>query len=181
MVKVRKVKSYRHPELDRRIRTARIRTEARLAAEARRAGVRTPVVYDVDLSEASITMERIPGRTVRELLDDGDGPEDICRMIGRAVADLHNRGLTHGDLTTSNMMVDGDGRICLLDLSMGTSGATVEDMGVELHLLERAFVSAHPRLHGCYEALIDEYAGIKTDAQAVLGKVREIRDRGRYT
>lgn len=182
MIKIRMPKAYRHPDLDRRIRISRIRTEARLAGEARRAGVRTPLIYDVDVTRTSITMELIGGMTAKTALDDGSAePGRVCRMIGEAVARLHNRGLTHGDLTTSNMMIDDAGRLCLLDLSMGTSGAGIEDMGVELRLLERAFVSAHPHLEDLYPEVLEAYGTTMADPEAVLRKVKEIGDRGRYT
>ena len=48
IAKVRSPKGYRIPELDRKIRNQRIRSEARLVREARRAGIRTPVIYYAD-------------------------------------------------------------------------------------------------------------------------------------
>ena len=54
MVKIRSPKQYRIPELDRRIRSQRIRAEARLIREARSAGIRTPIIYDVDTKECSM-------------------------------------------------------------------------------------------------------------------------------
>ncbi len=50
VMKSRPPKAYRLPELDRHIRSVRTRNEARLMREARKAGVRTPCVYDIDLS-----------------------------------------------------------------------------------------------------------------------------------
>ena len=56
VVKTRSVKGYRHPDLDSHLRSSRTRTEVRVMREAREAGVRTPVVYDVDPSEGTITI-----------------------------------------------------------------------------------------------------------------------------
>ncbi len=182
VVKVRAVKGYRVPELDRRIRTARIRAEARLLREARTAGLRTPLIYDVDLGECSLTMEDIRGVTVKQYLD--EHPEDavrVCRQIGTDIARLHNARLSHGDLTTSNMILMDDGRICYIDFSMGNSLVELEDIGVDMRLLERAFNSAHPRITAAYAELMQAYCTEKTDAPAVLAKVQEIKDRGRYT
>src|SRR5580658_1783621 len=51
ILKDRDPKSYRPKALDERLRKERTRNEARLLADARRAGVRTPLVYDVDLAK----------------------------------------------------------------------------------------------------------------------------------
>lgn len=182
VVKVRTPKGYRVPALDERIRRSRIRAEARLIRDARLSGLRTPIIYDVDLTECSITMEDIRGITVKKYLD--EHPEDavrVCQEIGRDVAKLHNAHLSHGDLTTSNMILLPDGTICFIDFSMGNSMVELEDIGVDMRLLERAFNSAHPKLTAAYAELIKAYCQEKTDAQQVLDKVQEIKDRGRYT
>lgn len=182
VVKTRPAKGYRLPELDAHIRSTRTRSEARIMHEARRAGIRTPCVYDLDLKTCSITMERIPGTTVKAHLDanPGDAPE-VCRAIGRTVALLHSAGITHGDLTTSNMMLTPDGHLCLLDMSMGRTRSELEDVGVDLRLLERAFSSAHVGLEDAFADLMDEYYSHCGNADAVRRKVEDIRNRGRYT
>jgi len=182
MVKVRSPKAYRHPELDQRIRSSRMRTEARLMKDARMIGVRTPVIYDVDVQECSITMECIRGRKIKDILDDEpEKAKAICMMIGESIARLHDGGISHGDLTTSNMMMTEDGQICLIDFSMGSSKTELEDMGVDIRLLERAFNSAHPDLKDAYDIMIEEYCSKKKDSDAVMRKVQDIKDRGRYT
>ncbi|MDR1955184.1 MAG: Kae1-associated serine/threonine protein kinase [Candidatus Methanoplasma sp.] len=182
LIKMRSPKRYRAAELDDELRSYRTRNEARLMKEARKAGVRTPVVYDVDLKEFSITMEKVKGIKVKEKLDREPGSAaDVCMMIGNAVADLHNSGICHGDLTTSNMILTDDGKICLIDLSMGRTKAELEDMGVDVHLLERAFASAHPDLTEAFSALMNSYLAVKKEPNELLRKVEEIKNRGRYT
>lgn len=182
VVKVRSPKAYRNQELDRKIRSSRIRSEARLIRDVRKFGVRTPVIYDVDLTECSITMEKIHGTKVKDLLDSEPGKADeICAAIGETVAAMHNARVSHGDLTTSNMIMTQNGEICLIDFSMGTSSADIEDMGVDIRLLERAFSSAHPGMERQYGILMESYCRIKTGSAEIMDKVREIKDRGRYT
>ena len=182
VTKVRTPKGYRIPELDRRIRTQRIRSEARLIREARAAGIRTPIIYDVDTVECSITMERVKGVTVKRYLDEHpEEAERICRLIGTNIARLHNSKICHGDLTTSNMILTPAGELCIIDFSMGASLIGVEDMGVDLRLLERGFTSAHPDIKDAYGYITEAYCREKTGAQEVLDKVQEIKDRGRYT
>ncbi|AIZ55963.1 putative bifunctional tRNA threonylcarbamoyladenosine biosynthesis protein [Candidatus Methanoplasma termitum] len=182
IIKKRSPKRYRAGELDYQLRSSRTKNEARLMKEARRAGVRTPMIYDIDLAECSITMEEIKGTKVKDRLDSDPGSAaEICIAIGAAVARLHNSGICHGDLTTSNMIITDDGTICLIDLSMGKTKAELEDIGVDVRLLERAFTSAHPDLSEAFSALMDSYLSIKKDPNSVLRKVEEIKNRGRYT
>ncbi|MCL2509789.1 MAG: Kae1-associated serine/threonine protein kinase [Methanomassiliicoccaceae archaeon] len=182
LVKVRSPKRYRVPELDSAIRASRTKNEARLMKEARKAGVRTPSLFDIDQKEFSITMENVKGVRVKDIFDrDPSSAGEICRMIGRTVADLHNHGICHGDLTTSNMILTEDRRICLIDLSMGKTNAELEDLGVDVHLLKRAFVSAHPDLDDAFSELMKAYIEIKSEPEKLLHKVEEIEGRGRYT
>jgi TP53 regulating kinase-like protein/N6-L-threonylcarbamoyladenine synthase/protein kinase Bud32 len=182
LIKVRSPKRYRANALDEGLRLSRTKNEARLMKEARKAGVRTPVVFDVDLKECSITMEEVKGIKVKEKLDtDPDSATDICRKIGSTVARLHNSGICHGDLTTSNMILTESGDVCLIDLSMGGMKADLEGKGVDIRLLERAFSSAHPELTDAFSELMRSYLAVKEEPDALLRKVEEIKNRGRYT
>jgi len=182
LVKVRSPKRYRVSELDSAIRSSRTKNEAKLMKEARRAGVRTPTIFDIDQKEFSITMENVKGVKVKDELDRSpSSAAEICGMIGRTVADLHNSGICHGDLTTSNMILTDDHRICLIDLSMGKANSELEDLGVDIHLLKRAFVSAHPDLTEAFGELMKVYLGTKREPEKLLRKVEEIEGRGRYT
>src|SRR5256714_15235203 len=117
--KTRVPKTYRLKELDDGLRRSRIRTEARLMAEARAAGVSVPILYDIDLEEAKIVMEYIPGPTLKEVLDRG-GPGGLAatREMGRVVGRLHQAGSVHGELTTLNILLL-DRSIVMTEFSLG--------------------------------------------------------------
>ncbi|MCL2785966.1 MAG: Kae1-associated serine/threonine protein kinase [Methanomassiliicoccaceae archaeon] len=182
VVKSRRPKEYRHSELDQRLRTSRMKNEARMMIESRKAGVRTPVIYDIDTVRCDITMEYVAGPKVKDVLDsEPSKAKEVCEKIGETVARLHNGRISHGDLTTSNMILMANGEICLLDLSLGNTLAETEDMGVDIHLLERAFTSAHSGLESELEAMISSYSKRMNDSAIVLERVEEIRGRGRYT
>jgi len=181
LVKTRPAKSYRRPELDDHIRMSRTRNEAKILKEARDAGVRTPCIYDIDLRDCSIKMEYIEGRAVKEVLDEEpEKADEICREIGKCVAKLHSAGICHGDLTTSNMIINDEG-ICFIDFSMGCTKADTEEIGVDLRLLERAFSSAHVGLESSFDALMDSYYANIPNAKAIRAKLEDIKNRGRYT
>ena len=182
VVKTRIPKGYRHPELDTRLRSSRTKHEAKVMIEARRAGVRTPVIYDIDVKKCDITMEYIVGKKVKDVLDsDLTVTDELCKDIGKVVAKLHNAGISHGDLTTSNMILMPDGEICIFDLSLGTATADIEDLGVDIHLLQRAFTSAHSCLDHGLETLMSSYRKNMKRSKEVMKRVDDIRGRARYT
>ena len=181
LVKSRVPKAYRHPALDQSLRAHRTRVEARLLQEARSCGVPTPIIYDIDMVNAEIWMQEIVGPRAKDALSKA-GPDQvraISQEIGRMVARLHSHGMTHGDLTTSNMILR-DGRVFFIDLSLGSKAASLEEMGVDLHLLREAFQSAHSDIMYAYDIIAETYAREYVGGKEVLAKVRDIEERGRY-
>ena len=180
--KQRVVKSYRHPDLDRTLQTARMRNEARLMFEARKAGIPVPVIYSVDLADNRIVMEEISGPRAKDALQTAGDEEAgrICDAIGDICGRLHANDIVHGDLTTSNMLVDGD-RIVLIDFSLGQKSSEIEEKGVDMHLLEEAFHSAHHDRAELHDRVLKAYCRSYDGGEDVLRKVKEIEKRGRYT
>lgn len=185
VVKRRIPKPYRVAELDRAIRVRRTVREAKVLHYAKRSGVPAPTVYFLDLKNSIIVMSYIHGVRVRELLDE-ISPEErakMCRLAGVYTAKLHEAGIQHGDLTTSNMVRTEDGRVFLVDFGLSVFTTDVEDMAVDVILFKRALASTHYRLfHECFDAFLEGYASVKgvESLKKVLTKVREIERRGRY-
>jgi Kae1-associated kinase Bud32 len=182
VLKQRVVKGYRHPILDKAIQATRIKNEVKLMFEARRAGISVPVIFSVNLPENRIVMEEIVGARVKDALEDLpiERAREICGKIGEVAARLHSHDIVHGDLTTSNMLLAGE-RIVLIDFSLGSRTSELEDKGVDMHLLEEAFHSAHYKRSELYETVKDSYVKAYPAGADVLKKVKEIEKRGRYT
>ncbi|MEM0129161.1 MAG: KEOPS complex kinase/ATPase Bud32 [Thermoplasmata archaeon] len=187
VAKEREAKRYRPKALDERLRTERTKAEVRLLVEARRLGVRTPIVYDVDLARHRIVLEELPGRTLRAWLEDpASPPADLERMVsslGVALGRLHAAGIAHGDLTSSNVLFpEGPaGPAALLDLSMGTRNAGIEELGIDLHLVEEDLKALSPRSDALQTAFWDGYAqGNPQRHGEVRERARQIRSRMRY-
>ena len=66
--------------------------------------------------------------------------ENICKTIGSVVAKLHLHGIIHGDITTSNILITKDNNIVMIDFGLSFMEGTPEDKGVDLYVLERAFL-----------------------------------------
>jgi tRNA A-37 threonylcarbamoyl transferase component Bud32 len=62
-------------------------------------------------------MEYIEGVQVKQQLNSVSESEreGICLKIGEIIGKLHRENLIHGDLTTSNMIIDNQSKIFLLD------------------------------------------------------------------
>jgi hypothetical protein len=67
--------------------------EARSTLRARKAGVPTPTLYYVELEASSIYMEKVEGRSIRHLLQDGelDDAGGLRERWGRGMHPCHCR------------------------------------------------------------------------------------------
>jgi len=184
IVKHRVRKRYRIREIDEQLRSSRTALESKLLSDAKRAGVPTPLLYEVDLSEMRIVMEFIEGRQVKQVLEKM-GPKAagrLCGVIGRQVARLHKAGIVHGDLTTSNMILTREGKVYFVDFGLGEHSRATEERGVDLHLLKRALQSIHFRItEKAYRAVLTGYRKeFGKEAEEVIERAEEIGRRGRY-
>ena len=185
MMKRRLPKKYRLLELDEQIKTYRTIHEPQLIHEAKGAGVPTPTIFLVDVKSATIIMEFIEGKQVKQLLSEVSKSErqHLCLKIGELIGRLHKNGIIHGDLTTSNMILNSEGKIFFVDFGLGEKSKETEARGVDLHLMKRALQSTHFRFaEECFNAVIKGYSkvlGYET-VKNVLDKIREIDRRGRY-
>jgi len=182
LVKERIKKYYRISQLDETLRKTRTKKELTLLREARRFGVQTPQVINVEESGHKIIMEFVEGRLVKDFLNFASrrDVEEICFKIGESIGKLHSGGIIHGDLTTSNMIIKG-GNIFFIDFGLGDFSKKIEDQGVDLNLLQEALKSTHYKiLNLCWENIVKGYKKEYKDANKVLKKVEEIEARARY-
>ncbi len=179
--KERVVKGYRVGELDSYLRKSRTKREAKLISLARRAGVATPFIYDVDNLRTTLEMKKIEGKQVREMLDYVNSIErkKLCYEIGKSVGRLHSANIVHGDLTTANMILSG-GRIYFIDFGLGEISESIEDKGMDILVFKKALYSTHYECWGeCFEAFLEGYAGYEKHEDAVR-RLKAIEKRGRY-
>jgi TP53 regulating kinase-like protein len=192
IVKERFSKSYRHPSLDEKLTCRRTSQEVRALLRCRKAGIPTPCVYFLDQQNNRIYMERIEDcNTVRDginsLLKENSKSatiklNDIATNIGLTMALMHNADCIHGDLTTSNMLLKNESNgtgIILIDFGLSSVSALPEDKGVDLYVLERAFLSTHPNTEELFQVILSNYKKQARKADEVIKKLDEVRMRGR--
>ena len=186
IVKERFCKSYRVPALDEKLTQRRMSQEVRSIARCRRYGIRAPAVYHMDSVRKIIVMERITdGLLLKDYVRQMD-PEDndtftrLMHCVGQLLASMHDADVIHGDLTTSNMVYNVEREeLTLIDFGLSYVSALHEDKGVDLYVLERAFLSTHPRTEVHFQKLLDSYAKNSKSSKAILSKLDEVRMRGR--
>ena len=173
--KTRQSRSYRHPELDERLRHRRTRLEARLTSDARRAGVPTPLVFDVDLAESRLVLQRVGDADLRDALAVGQ-----VRTVAEHLARLHGAGLVHGDPTTRNVRVGTDegGRVFLIDFGLGYNSGHPEDHAMDLHVLAQSLEGTAENADELVGAVVEAYRTVGDEQ--VLNRLRDIEGRGRY-
>lgn len=174
VIKTREPKGYRHPDLDRSLRKNRNRREAALLAKA---PVRVPRVLSVD--EFSITMERVLGERLRDRITT-ESAGKYGAALGTMLATLHDADITHGDLTTSNVLVETTSdELVLIDFGLAKETKRIEEKAVDLHVLRETLGGSHPLVADAFwEALSASYGASET-CRAVLDRLKAVEKRGR--
>jgi len=179
IVKKRVKKGYRHPELDKNIREMRVRKEGRLIRESRKVGVPVPIIYDVNTEKTSLVIQYFHGKRVMDCIEDGIDPD--LEKIGEYIGKFHNIGISHGDLTTSNILYDDEKKShCFIDFSLGEQDSSDEYMAVDLHLLREALVSVHDEPLELFEEVISGHKKSCERHEDIMDWMEKIESRGRY-
>jgi len=172
-------KTYRIKEIDDRIRRERVVLEANMLVNAKEA-VKTPHIFDVDLERKSILMEFIEGDKIKDLFLRGGWIQKVSKKIGESVAKLHSIGIVHGDLTTSNMILDEGGEIYFIDFGLAAKSEKTEDKAMDLVVFKKMLQSTH---YKCFSEIWGAFLGgyLKHGkASEVIKKITEIEKRARY-
>lgn len=197
IMKERFVKNYRHPVLDKTLTNQRMKSEIRANLRCKISGIQTPTIFMVNFETNTIYMEEIQDAvTVRQHINTVQASEPnpaaiseqlkpLAETIGQTLAKMHTNNIIHGDLTTSNMLLKGDPSdlsLFLIDFGLSSFEASPEDKGVDLYVLERAFLSSHPNSQDVFDYILFAYKNYVTDKVAckeVIAKLDEVRLRGR--
>jgi serine/threonine protein kinase len=115
-------------------RKQRFLQEARAAARINHPAVAQ--IFDADEADGItfIVMELVEGRTVRQLILNGEldlvGTMEIGTQIARGLAKAHELGIIHRDIKPANVMRTPDGHVKILDFGLAKLVAPVASQGV---------------------------------------------------
>jgi Kae1-associated kinase Bud32 len=180
LLKKRISKGYRIKELDEKIRKLRTRSESKLLEKSRRL-VPIPKVLNVNEKTNEIYMEFIEGLKLSDHLDNLKDWERICNSIGENIAKLHDQGIVHGDLTTSNMIwQEKEKKLYFIDFGLGFANARTEDKAVDLYLIKEALEAKHfLHFEKFFKAVLEGYK-ISKNYKETLIRLQKVEKRGRY-
>ncbi|KAL3034178.1 hypothetical protein AAZX31_02G178700 [Glycine max] len=171
-------KKYSHPTLDSKLTLKHLNAQdARCKTKARKLGVCTPMLYIVGPVLHTLTFEYVEGPSVKDVFlefgsrdVDKECMDNIASQIGHAIGKLHDCGLVHGDLTTSNILKEWS---CDVQLSF------IHIMQHEKYyqsVLQKAILSMHS---SCGNVILAAYRKSSKQCSSTLNKLAQVQQRGR--
>ncbi len=170
VLKRRTPKRYRIREIDETLRSQRTRNEAKIIGIAANAGCGSPRV--ILIGRYDIVMTAVGGIMLNNMLDSAGSA--LMKSVGRCLAALHNSGITHGDFTPANIIIDRKGVPHVIDFGLSEITNSIEERALDFLLMKRSVSAAQ------YSAITKEYARSVKGWKSILGRLSEIEKRGRY-
>lgn len=193
IAKYRFQKKFRHPLLDKKLTKERTKRERRMIekviSKSDYLGPYMPRVMWSD--DCTIFMTEVEGSQSacdyiisNNLKADSKDMMTLCQSIGKCIAELHNIGIIHGDLTTMNLLLkekeptESTKRIKLetsdtsdldyelpskeyivipIDFGLATGSFHAEERAVDLYVLERALLSTHFSENSIFNQIFEVY------------------------
>ncbi len=172
ILKIRRPKRYRHPQLDRRLRLQRTKREATMLGKCP-----APAPRVLETKDGTLVLSCLEGQPLRDVLD---ARPQLGEAVGRLVTTLHDAHIIHGDLTTSNLIAGPKPQATLqvLDFGLSFQSHRLEDKAVDLHVLREALTSTHHRVaEQAWRAFLAAYR--PKDRGAILARYAVVSARGR--
>lgn len=176
VIKDRVEKNYRLKEIDDRLRKFRTRREAKVLSKLEEINFPAPRLMDMCDQAMQLRMEMVNGNKIRDVLF--QEPVALSEEIGKKIGIMHEQGIIHGDLTTSNMILDKE--IKFIDFGLSFFSEKEEDKAVDLHLLRQALESKHHEIwEECFESALKGYKETNPDAEKILKRLEQVESRGK--
>lgn len=175
-------KSYRLKKLDEKIRKQRTKKEARVLTKALEAKINVPKLHEINKEKHTLLIEFIEGERLSETLNSKTKKQqlEIMQKIGTEVSKLHEQNIIHGDLTTSNIILqDKTNKIFIIDFGLSFISHKIENKAVDLHLIKQALEAKHHQNHEkLFTAFLKKYS--HPDSKKVVERLKQVEKRGRY-
>lgn len=178
-------KNYRNSKLDIAIRKTRTRSEAKLLREAS-VFVNVPKIISVSEEKFQIIMEFIPGQRLKEVIEN---KKELCKIAGMEIRKLHDGGIIHGDLTTSNIIFVKDtknkefkdrikkhGPLFFIDFGLGYFSKDLEAKATDLVVFKKTFNATHSKLKNGWTLVMKGY----NPSPEMIERMNAVEKRTRY-
>ena len=185
VLKMRRPRGYRHPDLDRNLTRQRLSVEARVLARLQSSEFPAPALFDLDLEGGWMLLARIDGRPLYEMLNDTPVDDASMANVGALIRRLHELDISHGDMTTHNILVDVVGSLSFIDFGLARISPELEHLGLDLQVLNECLTASHSEHEGAVQSMVDGYlaadaGGGVASATEVVARFDAIRGRVRY-
>jgi Kae1-associated kinase Bud32 len=140
----------------------------------------------LDQRKSSMLLSRIEGRTLHDLLKSDDASGDELLSLGGLIRRLHEIGISHGDLTTHNVMATTSGALHLIDFGLSRMSPELEHMGLDLQVLRECLGASHSAIADAIDKVCEGYLDAEVPnngsetAENVVDRFRKIAGRVRY-
>lgn len=178
-------KSYRHPVLDEQIRRLRTKHECKILIKANRLGMNVPKVLNADSKSLpkdkfNLQLEYLQGDRLSETLNNYEENKQfkVMKKIGEQTSLLHKNNIIHGDLTTSNTILNNND-VYIIDFGLSFISTKIEDKAVDLHLIKQALEAKHwQNWEKLFEKFLEYYS--YSESEKVINRLNIVEKRGRY-
>ena len=177
ILKQRQPRTWRHPDLDARLTKSRMSAEVRLLRRLHLAGSPVPELLAIDAPAGWIITSRMPGVPLFDHLR-GRGDSEMLEELGALIRRIHAGGISHGDLTTHNILWDDDAGLSLIDFGLAQITDDIEPLGLDLQVLNECLKASHPSIEGAIDRVLNGY--LTEGGQEVVTRFNDIRGRVRY-
>ncbi|KAM0679035.1 serine/threonine-protein kinase bud32 [Binucleata daphniae] len=192
VVKYRLSKSYRLPEIDKKLIEKRTKSETAIINKLHNSKIYVPKLHELkkitnvesDKQQQNkieenlnvkntIVMQYIDGISLKDYTKTAteEQKREIYKKLGVLVQNIHNQDVIHGDITTLNFIIHNN-EICAIDFGLSYISNKDENKAVDLYVFERAAICS-------YGERITEYFYEGYQIESVLKKLVEVRRRGR--
>ncbi len=170
IIKNRIPKNYRHKEIDEKLRTSRTKREATIISKL--PGISPELIR---AGKTELEIEYIDGQLLREILTQNPL---LAKKIGRKTGIMHDKNIVHGDLTTSNMILDKKKQVRFIDFGLSSISYKTEDKAVDLHLFREAVESKHyTAKKEIWKAFLEGYN--PKNKKEILERLEKVEKRGK--
>ena len=118
-----------------------------------------------------------PGAPLFDFLR-GGGHSEMLEQLGATIRRIHSTGISHGDLTTHNILWDVDKGLSIIDFGLSQITDDIEPLGLDLQVLNECLKASHPNIEGAIERVLTGY--LSEGGQEVVNRFNDIRGRVRY-
>ncbi|HJM66985.1 MAG TPA: KEOPS complex kinase/ATPase Bud32 [Candidatus Thalassarchaeaceae archaeon] len=186
VMKIRRPKGYRHPSLDESLTKRRLFAEARILVHLSNSEMPIPELLDFDEKTSTLVITRLSGEPLFNILRESKDFERVSKLMhscGKLIRNLHSLGVSHGDLTTHNLLCDNYDSIQIIDFGLGRLAPEIEALGQDLQVLAECLSASHPSHSDAMAYVLKGYKDGNEDGldkTEIITRFEEIRGRVRY-